>query len=113
MRLPAERASHGAASREEHRGSSARHPSRLKAGISPAEVRVVIYALENTRHVQPWDARPHITVKDAGKWPSPTHATFEFAGLLVKPNFRPKATLAEPPKVGGDDLAMARKKPGE
>ena len=83
------------------------------SGVNPADVRVVIYALGDVYYVQPWFTRTFTSVKPDGKWSTTTHGGFEFVALLVKPSYRPKATLTELPRVGGDVLAMARKKPGE
>jgi hypothetical protein len=81
------------------------------SGASPKDCKVVIYAYGDTWYVQPWAAAPYTKIGPNGKWKTVTHGGFEFAALLVKSSYRPPATLAELPEVGGSILAIARKKP--
>jgi hypothetical protein len=45
-----------------------------------------------------------------GKWESETHGGTEFAALLVKASYQPEATRGMIPGVGGDVIAVAKKK---
>lgn len=82
------------------------------SGVDPNEHKVVIYARGGDRWwVQPYAASPYTDIGKDSKWESETHGGTEFAALLVKPSYQPSATLGSPPAVGGDILAIARKKP--
>jgi hypothetical protein len=50
-------------------------------------------------------------IANDGKWESKTHGGTEFAALLVKASYRPEATRETIPGVGGDVIAVAKKKP--
>ena len=54
---------------------------------------------------------PNIKFCADGKWESQTHGGTEFAALLVKSSYQPQAWLKAVPEVGGEVLAMAKKKP--
>ena len=84
----------------------------IVVGANPKEHKVVIYARGgNTWYVQPTAASPLTDIGDDGKWESETHGGTDFAALVVKSSFKAKATLGKIPVVGGDVLAVAKKKP--
>ena len=82
------------------------------SGVDPKELKVVIYARGGDKWwVQPTAASPLTDIGDDGQWESETHGGTEFAALLVKSSYKPEATLGLIPKVGGDILDVAKKKP--
>ena len=82
------------------------------SGGNNLEQKVVIYALGgNTWWVQPYDIMRDAKFGEDGKWETNTHGGTEFAALLVKSSYQPQAKLDALPEIGGDVLAMAKKKP--
>lgn len=51
--------------------------------------QIVIYAHSGQWWVQPWPDHPFIPVKADGTWSTETHLGFEYAALLVEPNYSP------------------------
>ncbi len=89
----------------------------LKGTVSnaPDDSQVIAYALGDAGkrwYVQPWADHPY-TSHSHGKWSTETHGGFEFAVLLVKPSYKPQATMPGLPQAKGDVLALARAKPGK
>jgi hypothetical protein len=80
-------------------------------GVTGTDYKVVIYAYGDKWYVQPTVAAPLTDIDEEGKWETKTHGGLEYAALLVKPSFKPSATLEILPKVGGDVIAVAKKKP--
>ncbi len=84
----------------------------MVAGGKNQEQKVVIYALSGDAWwVQPLATTPNIKFGADGKWESQTHGGTEFVALLVKSSYLPQAWLKVLPEVGGDVLAIAKKKP--
>ena len=82
------------------------------AGGNNQEQKVVIYALSGDAWwVQPLATTPNIKFGAEGKWESQTHGGTEFVALLVKSSYQPQAWLKAVPEVGGEVLAIAKKKP--
>ena len=61
--------------------------------------------------VQPLATTPNIKFGAEGKWESQTHGGTEFVALLVKSSYQPQAWSKAVPEVGGEVLAIAKKKP--
>lgn len=74
---------------------------------APKGSLVVVYAQGDTWYVQPWASSPYTSIQN-GKWSTDTHGGFVFAAFLVKPGYKPSATLSNLPKVGGNILAMTK-----
>ena len=51
--------------------------------------RIVIYAHAGSWWVQPWPDHPFIPIKADSTWSTETHLGFEYAALLVGPDFNP------------------------
>ena len=82
------------------------------AGGNNQEQKVVIYALSGDAWwVQPLATTPNIKFGADGKWESQTHGGTEFVALLVKSSYQPQAWSKALPEVGGEVLAIAKKKP--
>jgi hypothetical protein len=62
---------------------------------------MVIYAHTGTRRVQPWPARAFTSIRANSTWSTETHLGFEYAVLLVDPEYHPLPTLDEAPTQGG------------
>jgi len=81
-------------------------------GVNPQDYKVVIYACSGDKWwAQPTAASPQTHIGNDGKWESETHGGTEFAALLVKASYKPEATRGTIPDVGGDVIAVAKKKP--
>ncbi len=81
------------------------------AGGDNREQKVVVYALSGDAWwVQPLAATPDIKFAADGKWESRTHGGTEFVALLVKSSYQPQAWSKALPHVGGDVLAIAKKR---
>jgi len=80
-------------------------------GVKGSDYKVVIYAYGDKWYVQPTVAAPLTDIDEEGKWEAKTHGGLEYAALLVKPSYKPSATLETLPKAGGDVIAVAKKKP--
>ncbi len=79
-------------------------------GNLPGE-QIVLYARSRKWWVQPLVDRPFTTIQH-NKFTSATHMGTEYAALLVKPGFQPKATLEALPQRGGLVTAVAIVKGG-
>jgi hypothetical protein len=81
-------------------------------GVNPQDYKVVIYARSGDQVVGSTDRGIGSThVVNDGKCESETHGGTEFAALLVKASYKPDATRGTIPDVGGDVIAVAKKKP--
>ena len=81
-------------------------------GVNPQDYKVAIYARSGDKWwAQPTAASPQTHIGNDGKWESETHGGTEFAALLVKGSYQPEATRGMIPGVGGDVIAVAKKKP--
>src|ERR1700741_4479386 len=63
--------------------------------------QIVIYAHSGQWWVQPWPDHPLIPVKPDSTWSTETHLGFEYAALLVEPEYRPPPTMDVAPTQGG------------
>jgi len=63
--------------------------------------RVVIYALSGQWWVQPWPDHPIISINADSTWSTETHLGFEYAALLVEPDYHPLPLLDTAPVQGG------------
>jgi hypothetical protein len=84
----------------------------IVGGVNPQDCQVVIYARNGDKWMaQPTAASPQTHIGNGGKWESEAHGGTEFAALLVKASYQPEATLETIPAIGGDVIAVAKKKP--
>jgi hypothetical protein len=63
--------------------------------------RIVIYAHAGSWWVQPWPDHPFIPIKADSTWSTETHLGFEYAALLVEPDYNPPPILDSAPTQGG------------
>src|SRR5215470_11285402 len=63
--------------------------------------QVVIYARSGTWWVQPWPDRPFIPIHADSTWSTETHLGFEYAALLVEPDYHPLPFVDLAPTQGG------------
>jgi hypothetical protein len=63
--------------------------------------QIVIYAHSGQWWVQPWPEHPFIPVKADSTWTTETHLGFEYAALLVEPDYHPLALTDVLPPQGG------------
>ena len=63
--------------------------------------QIVIYAHSGQWWVQPWPERPFIPIKADSTWSTETHLGFEYAALLVGPDYHPLPTIDVAPTQGG------------
>jgi hypothetical protein len=63
--------------------------------------QIVIYAHSGQWWVQPWPERPLIPIKADSTWSTQTHLGFEYAALLVGPDYHPQPTIDVAPTKGG------------
>ena len=70
------------------------------SGARPGQ-QIVIYAHSGQWWVQPWPDHPFIPIKADSTWSTETHLGFEYAALLVEPNYHPLPTMDVAPSQGG------------
>ena len=63
--------------------------------------QIVIYAHSGPWWVQPWPDHPFIPIKADSTWSTETHLGFEYAALLVEPDYYPLPELDVTPTQGG------------
>jgi hypothetical protein len=63
--------------------------------------QIVIYAHSGTWWVQPWPDHALISIRPDSTWSTETHLGFEYAVLLVDPDYHPLPTLDVAPTPGG------------
>jgi hypothetical protein len=81
-------------------------------GVNPQDCKVVIYARSGDKWwAQPSAASSLIHIGNDGTWESETHGGAEFAALVVKASYQPEVTRETIPGLGGDVIAVAKKKP--
>jgi hypothetical protein len=80
------------------------------SGVKTESYKVIIFAHTDRWYVQPYIDAPDTSIGSDGKWESDTHLGLEYAALLVKPSYKPPATAATLPAVGGAVLAIARER---
>ena len=64
-------------------------------------LRIVVYARSGPWWVQPWPDRPFIPIQADSTWSTETHLGFEYAALLVDPDYQPPPTMDVAPTEGG------------
>jgi hypothetical protein len=69
-------------------------------GARPGQ-QIVIYAHSGPWWVQPWPDHPFISIKADSTWSTETHLGFEYAALLVGPDYHPLPTTDVAPTEGG------------
>ena len=63
--------------------------------------QIIIYAHSGQWWVQPWPDHPFIPIKADSTWSTETHLGFEYAALLVEPDYHPLPTTDVAPTQGG------------
>jgi hypothetical protein len=63
--------------------------------------QIVIYAHSGQWWVQPWPDHPFIPIQADSTWSTETHLGFEYAALLVEPDYHPLPTTDVAPTQGG------------
>jgi hypothetical protein len=63
--------------------------------------QIVIYAHSGQWWVQPWPDHPFISIKADSTWSTETHLGFEYAALLVEPDYHPLPMTDVTPTQGG------------
>jgi hypothetical protein len=76
------------------------------SGARPGQ-QIVIYAHSGQWWVQPWPDHPFIPLKADSTWSTETHLGFEYAALLVEPDYHPLPTTDVAPTQGGS-VALVR-----
>ena len=69
-------------------------------GARPGQ-QIVVYAKSGPWWVQPWPDRPFIAIHPDSTWSAETHLGFEYAALLVDPDYHPLPTMDVTPTAGG------------
>jgi len=64
-------------------------------------LRIVVYARSGPWWVQPWPDRPFIPIQADSTWSTETHLGWEYAALLVDPDYQPPPTMDVAPTEGG------------
>ncbi|HXQ38894.1 MAG TPA: hypothetical protein VN843_33135, partial [Anaerolineales bacterium] len=75
----------------------------ISGRVSNARPRqqIVIYAHSGQWWVQPEPDHPFIPIKADSTWSTETHLGFEYAALLVDPDYQPLSTMDVAPTQGG------------
>jgi hypothetical protein len=68
--------------------------------------KIVVYARSGPWWVQPWPDQPLLPIHWNATWNTPTHLGFEYAALLVEPDYKPPATMDILPAAGGPIVAV-------
>jgi hypothetical protein len=63
--------------------------------------QIVIYARSGPWWVQPWPDHPFTPIQADSTWKAETHLGFEYAALLVDPDYHPLPTMDVAPTAGG------------
>src|SRR6266576_108100 len=63
--------------------------------------QIVIYAHSGQWWVQPWPDHPFIPINADSTWSTETHLGFEYAALLVEPDYHPQPMMDLAPTQGG------------
>src|SRR5215472_13992561 len=63
--------------------------------------QIVVYAKSGPWWVQPWPDRALIPIHADSTWSTETHLGFEYAALLVNPDYQPPPTMDVAPTEGG------------
>jgi len=73
-------------------------------GARPGQ-QIVIYARSGPWWVQPWPEHPYIPIGSDATWSTETHLGYEYAALLVNPDYQPPPTVDVAPTAGGSVVA--------
>src|ERR1700758_1078015 len=65
------------------------------------EQQIIIYAHSGPWWAQPWPDHPFIPIKADSTWSTETHLGFEYAALLVEPDYHPQPMIEVAPTQGG------------
>src|SRR5277367_2755273 len=68
--------------------------------------KIVVYARSGPWWVQPWPDQALLPIHWNSTWNTPTHLGFEYAALLVEPDYKPPATMDMLPAPGGPIVAI-------
>ncbi|HXZ79174.1 MAG TPA: hypothetical protein VEG30_04535 [Terriglobales bacterium] len=63
--------------------------------------QIIVYAHSGPWWVQPWPDKPFIPIRADSTWSTETHLGFEYAALLVEPDYHPLPTMDVAPTQGG------------
>jgi hypothetical protein len=63
--------------------------------------QIVIYAHAGSWWVQPWPDRAFIPIRPDSTWSTETHLGFEYAALLVEPDYSPPPVMDAAPTQSG------------
>jgi len=63
--------------------------------------QIVIYAHSGQWWVQPWPEHPFIPIKSDSTWSTETHLGYDYAALLVEPDYQPQPKIDVSPSQGG------------
>jgi hypothetical protein len=74
-------------------------------GARPGQ-RIVVYAKSGPWWVQPWPDHPFIPIQSDSTWSTQTHLGYEYAALLVDPDYHPAPTIDVAPTMGGSVVAL-------
>ncbi|AXC10546.1 hypothetical protein ACPOL_1198 [Acidisarcina polymorpha] len=66
-----------------------------------------MYARSGPWWIQPWPEQPFVTIQPDSTWSTSTHLGFEYAALLVNPDYHPAPTLDTAPTAGGPVAAVS------
>src|SRR3984957_14590263 len=69
--------------------------------------KIVIYAHAGPWWVQPWPNHPFIPIKADSTWSTETHLGFDYAALLVDPDYYPQPEMDVAPTQGGSVALVA------
>lgn len=75
------------------------------SGARPGQ-RIVVYAKSGPWWVQPWPDHPFIPIQSDSTWSTQTHLGYEYAALLVDPDYHPAPTIDVAPTMGGSVVAL-------
>src|SRR5438270_559339 len=75
------------------------------SGARPGQ-RIVVYAKSGPWWVQPWPDHPFIPIQSDSTWSTQTHLGYEYAALLVGPDYHPAPTIDVAPTMGGSVVAL-------
>src|ERR1700678_2341564 len=74
-------------------------------GARPGQ-RIVVYAKSGPWWVQPWPERPLIPITSDSAWSTQTHLGYQYAVLLVNPEYHAAPTIDVAPASGGSVVAL-------
>lgn len=75
------------------------------SGARPGQ-QIVVYAKSGPWWVQPWPEQPFIPIKPDSTWSTQTHLGYEYAALLVNPDYHPAPTVDVAPTMSGSVVTL-------